>query len=174
MMLTKDEDRVLYHAGYEWWMFRAALVGARALDGTAYQNDPIRNLIVEGLAVHGRSLVYFFCHEKKKGLNDWNATDLGMKLATPEPTILKEWRETANQRVAHLTGTRATSLATLNIEPVEAQLQTLIAALRTHLKTDMPLDWIGDRSTASAVLGPVGAPTPTTSGPIGATGPAGP
>jgi hypothetical protein len=88
--------------------------------------------------------------------------------------VLKDWRETANQRVAHLTGTRATSLASLNIEPVERELQRLITALRKHLGTDMPSDWIGDRSTASTILGPFGPPTPTTSGPIGATGPAGP
>jgi hypothetical protein len=118
--------------------------------------------------------VYFFCYEKKKGLNDWNATDLRMTLTTPEPTVLRDWRETANQRVAHLTGTRTTSLASLNIEPVERELQRLITALRKHLGTDMPSDWIGDRSTASTILGPVGPPTPTTFGPIGATGPAGP
>jgi hypothetical protein len=86
-MLTHEQKAILHHLGYEWWMFRAGLELLQRVPGA---HDPVRNVLIESIAVHGRALIYFFFHPATKP-TDWNATHLGLTTAT-EPGVLTKWR----------------------------------------------------------------------------------
>lgn len=168
--MTPQQDEILFHLGYEWWMFRAA---ADILGKVPQSDDPVRNALVESLAIHGRGLVFFFT-DKKKRATDWDATDLGVVLETSPPHMV-EWRVDANRRVAHLTSARQHALFAWNVYGAQAWLTQRIDAVRAKVGADMPSPWIGDRTTTTSLLGavrPVG-PMGSPSG-FGATGPARP
>lgn len=168
--MKKDKEQVLFHLGYEWWMFRAAHDLLQKLPSI---DDPVRNALVESLAIHGRGLTYFF-HEKKRFQTDWNVDDLDCGLTTtPCPHKLDEWRVDANERVAHLTAGRKRVLTEWDAPAARRLLGERIEEVRTALGRDMPSDWMGDCPTTSELLSAVGfAPAP---GPgVGVTGSAGP
>jgi hypothetical protein len=169
--MTPQQDEILFHLGYEWWMFRAA---ADILRKVPQSDDPVRNALVESLAIHGRGLVFFFANAKKFA-TDWNATDLGVVLETSIPTHMDEWRVHANLRVAHLTSARQHALSAWNVDGAQAWLTQRIDAVRAKVGADMPSPWIGDRTTTTSLLGAVGpvGPMGSPSG-FGATGPARP
>ncbi len=172
-MLNPKEEDVLFHLGYEWWMFRSTY---EALKNLGNSNTPMRNALVESLLLHSRALIYFFHFSKKQ--DDWIVEDLGHSLRTTAlrpNTLLDSWRVEVNKRVAHLTGLRETPLASLNIDPIYNELEKSINKVKTALNNDIPSGWIGNQpadTSFPAPLGPVGAPPQL--GPLGSTGPAKP
>ena len=143
--------------------------------------------ILESLLIHGRCLIYFFCHEKKEQKkkkpkeenisSDWNITDLKLTIE-PENITLKTWREEVNARVAHLTSIRADAIREWDVINVRTELQSRIDKLKDDLKKkaiDIPSDWLGDQSTESKLL-PYATNhyTPPQGHSVGATGSSGP
>lgn len=169
-MLSAKESDVLFHLGYEWWMFRATYA---LLQQLPISDDPVRNALLESLLIHGRGLIDFFFDFGHKP-TDWVVSDLGIGLSvkarTPELSL---WRIDVNKRVAHLTDTRKASLTDINIEPIFTELGKCISEVKAMLKANIPSDWIGDKDTGTllvntSVAGVAGSAT----GAIGATGPA--
>ncbi len=101
------------------------------------EDDPIRNALLESMVTHGRVLIFFFCHPKKFE-TDWNSEDVGLAKAS-EDVLLKEWREQANKRVAHLTTDRATALVSWSTYKVKQELEKLVKTLN-----GTPSDWRGN------------------------------
>lgn len=169
-MLSAKQSDVLFHLGYEWWMFRATYT---LLQQLPLSDDPVRNALLESLLIHGRGLIDFFFDFGHQP-TDWVVSDLGsglsIKARTPELTL---WRIDVNKRVAHLTDTRKASLTDINIEPIFTELEKCISEVKATLKADIPSDWIGDKDTATLLINTIvmGA-TGSTLGTIGATGPA--
>jgi hypothetical protein len=137
-MATKHE--ILHHVGYEWWMFQSAL---SLLDRMDPASDPIRNALLEIMIVHGRGLIYFFCH-KERFATDWNYDDVGIA-QSPEPAVLKDWREAANGRIMHLTELREKPHTAWKATEVRDALEQLIKGLRGHPDLPKP-SWIGDET----------------------------
>jgi hypothetical protein len=137
-------------------------------------DDPVRNALLESLAIHGRGLAYFFhCPAQE---DDWTVEDLGAGLKRAElPATLKTWREQANKRVAHITRTRENPLAAWEVQEARASLQESINRVKEALREQMPPDWIGDRAAKSTYFPDL---LSTDCGPfhglVGVTGPAGP
>lgn len=172
-MLNESQKRVLFHLGYEWWMFRTT---HDLLTQLPTSDDPVRNALLESLAIHGRGLSFFFCCEKNMK-TDWNVTDLQIDVALDrEPSALKAWREGVNKRVAHLTSVRANPLQEWGVTEARRILQDRIEKVRQALAQDLPDDWIGDRPATTKLLGALGAPLPQPglAGAVGITGPAAP
>ena len=171
-MLSESQKKVLYHLGYEWWMFRTT---RDLLTRLPTSDDPVRNALVESLAIHGRGLVYFF-YWKKRDETDWNASDLTNFASEGEPCALKDWRRDTNQRVAHLTAKRANPLQEWRVAEAESLLQAKIDEVRQALGQELPDDWIGDRPASTQLLNITGAlcPQPGNRELPGATGPKGP
>jgi hypothetical protein len=172
-MLNESQKKVLYHLGYEWWMFRTThflltLLPASDDPGDPVRNDPVRNALVESLAVHGRGLVYFFYFKKRED-TDWNVTDLGIALEE-EPTKLKDWRQDTNKRVVHLTDKRANPLQAWRVAEAQCFLQAKIEEVRQALGQDIPDDWIGDHTASTQLL--VLRPPSGNRESVGPTGPA--
>ena len=168
-MLDQTQKDVLFHLGYEWWMFRA---GCDLLAGISELDDPVRNALVESLAIHGRGLVHFF-YMSKKSATDWNVTDLGSRfMLEAEPAVLRHWRQDTNRRVAHLTRTRSNPLHEWDAATAREVFANNIGEVRRLLVPDVPIDWIGDRPSASELLATGATLQPTS--PTGAIGPTGP
>jgi len=169
-MPSKDHEEILFHLGYEWWMFRAA----HDLLKNWGEEGPVRNALVESLAIHGRGLVDFFYkeeHEKKeKGRkDDWRVTDLDLALTSPCPPVLSKWKEDVNKRVAHLTECRKNALLTeWKAKEVREELQRRIYEVKKKIGDNMPTGWTGDRQTGSGVIGSSSLGVPT--GAVGVTG----
>jgi hypothetical protein len=140
-MPSGNRAEILEHLGYEWWMFRSAhaLLSEHGAEG-----DPVRNALVESLAIHGRNLAYFFHEKKRPKKDDWNAEDLEIELS-PMPQELRAWCNEVNKRIAHLTAKRINALDKWNPGAIRPLLEKRIAAVKSHLRGDTPADWIGDR-----------------------------
>jgi len=175
-MLTEDHEAILYHLGYEWWMFRSMYNFLMRLPDT---DDPVRNALLESLVIHGRGLIdFFFCEAKKRdNKTDWVIDDLGhgLKHETVIPAELIDWRWHTNKRIAHITSSRNDPLTEWKVAEVRRLLEERILCVRNALKGDIPGDWPGDSPTTTNLIGIVG---PTASAEsrrdtIGATGCAG-
>jgi hypothetical protein len=173
-------EQQLHHLGYEWWMFRTTHF---LLARLPHDDDPVRNALIESMALHGRVLFYFFFEKPKD--DDFGVEHLGIgRQGTIEP-ILSHWKLSANKYVAHLTETRRKPQI-WDAGPVVAKLQSLVDEVRAHLGPRLPEDWIGDRpphtnllaltTFGSTVAGSsfTGATGPSGSSSTGATGPSGP
>ena len=160
-MLTTDESDVLYHLGYEWWMFRCTHDLLKALPTNG---DPVRNALMESMAVHGRGLTYFFFLPKRFA-TDWGVSDLGRGLVVKGiPAILDVWRDETNKRVAHLTGARNPALSQWDAESARAEMADRIAHVKATFASDFPHDWIGDKPTTTMLITPpptIALPSPT-------------
>jgi hypothetical protein len=151
-MLTEDEKAVLHHLGYEWWMFCAADDLLRPVPDKP--DDPVRNALIESLAMHGRNLAVFFFQPKHHS-TDRSVTDLGRGLVTEkEPDQLKAWRIDANKLCAHLTEERKNVPKSWDASIVRPLIKERIDYIRKTLGPDMPPDWIGDLTTDSYLLNP--------------------
>lgn len=147
MALTDTEQKALDHLGYEWWMFQA--VYRELLSHT--DDGPLRNALVESLAIHGRNLIDFFY--TKPGSDDLSPTNVrSRRETTPIPAFLAEWKTEANKRVAHLTETRFSGYKLWNAEKVLRSLDALISGVRYAMDSDLPPDWIGDKLKGTATL----------------------
>lgn len=149
-MLTTCQADVLSHLGYEWWMFRSML---QLLGGLARKGDPVRNAMVESLLMHGRALISFF-HDGRNKPSDWLVEDLNHGLtSTTTPPELQNWRNAANQRVAHLTTVRAIPLNDIDTGTVLTFISERIDEVRQCLGTDFPQNWLGDSPIVTDLLG---------------------
>lgn len=142
-MPSGNRAEILEHLGYEWWMFRSAHA---LLSEHGEEGDPVRNALVESLAIHGRNLAYFFHEKKRRGKDDWNAEDLGLPLVEPMPQALKDWCVEAHKRIAHLTATRMIALDSWKPGTIRPHLVERIAAVKRHVGEDMPTNWIGEQA----------------------------
>jgi len=148
-MLTEHEKTVLFHFGYEWWMFRAAADLLQTLPG---DDDPVRNALIESLAIHGRNLTCFF-FDRKQWATDWNVTDLGHGLTIEKmPSQLATWRDDASKRCAHLTITRQNPLGTWDVDTGRRLIKERVDHVRKAFGQDMPEEWTGDLPTTSKLL----------------------
>jgi hypothetical protein len=158
MALNDAQKRIVFHLGYEWWMFKSAhdLLMDIAPRYDDIKSDPVRNAMVEALAIHGRGLVSFFYGGKKEA-TDWHVSDLDATLARtwPPPTDLDEWRKDANERVAHLTDKREIALTAWKVPASRRLFQGCVDAMKAKLGADMPNtspQWMGDDPTTSALV----------------------
>jgi len=172
-MLTRIQDSILYHLGYEWWMLRATFDLLKELPEDA---DPVRNALLESYLIHARALIVFFSLKPLKN-DDWTVTNLDHGLEqTVCPSALEKFRKIINKHVAHLTESRLRSINEYPTVDVQHFLEEQIENVRTNLGDDMPVPWIGDYQTKSNLLMPVG-PTgehEMTHLTVGPTGPAEP
>jgi hypothetical protein len=137
------KEQVLFHLGYEWWMFRATDALLQNLPPNA-EGDPVRNALVESLHIHGRALIDFF-YKAKTDKTDWVVDDLNCGVTTIEISAgLKAWRKNTNKRVAHLTDTRTISCAQFEVATTRKAIYERIGAVRKALGAAMPKDWHGD------------------------------
>jgi len=181
MPLTAEQKKVVFHLGYEWWMFKTAheLLMDLQPRHEALTRDPVRNALVEAVVLHGRALLFFFYGTKRED-SDWHVSDLGAGLprAWPPPASLDSWRQDANERVAHLTETRRSSMVEWNVPAARPLFQTLVQAVKTHFGAEMPHgdEWIGDDPTTSALINVARAPRAAGDAgtPVQPTGPAQP
>jgi len=153
-MLTKRENDVLFHMGYEWWMFCAADDLLQTLPDKG-DPDPVRNALVESLAMHGRNLAVFFFAKKRFPTTDWNVTDLTHGLVIEkEPAQLEAWRKNANERCAHLTATRENPLTSWDTLTARRLIKERVDHVKNVLGPDVPPDWPGYLPTTSNLLNP--------------------
>jgi len=143
---TPEEEKALHHLGYEWWMFRSTHAIVTALD---WDDDPVRNALVESLVIHGRNLIDFFYTPPIK--DDLVANHVRCRQQPPSyiPSALKEWREQAHKRIAHLTETRFEDYKMWKAGEVRSELETRLAGVRTAMGADMPEGWKGDTTSGT-------------------------
>jgi hypothetical protein len=141
-------DEILEHLGYEWWMFRCAHDLLSRLHG---DGDPVRNALVESMAMHGRNLAHFFHAPKRPRSDDWNIEDLGLE-STPMPENLRAWCADVHTSVAHVTQARIDVFDVRTPGEIRPHLHGRIQAVQVHVGKDMPRGWIGHRATESLLL----------------------
>ena len=141
-------DDALEHVGYEWWMFRELFA---LLDGLPDAPDPVRNALLESLAIHGRVLGRFFTTFTSRRREKFNAEDFGLEIVS-EPAVMTEWRQEMNGRVAHLLKQRVDPKGDWKAVDVRAFLDARIQAFKTQLGGAVAKDWIGDARVRGSAL----------------------
>jgi hypothetical protein len=162
--MTGDQSEALYHLGYEWWMFRNLHELLRHLPN---DTDPVRNAMIESLAMHGRDLIDFFYDGSRLMGDDYSLETFGLARAAATDPVLTEWRTHTNKRVAHVTSVRTQQRYNW---PTEELLKVLVARIqdfRNAIGGSFPSNWGGDMpesASAHLVIRPNAVPQSRTVG----------
>src|SRR4051812_26707403 len=95
-----------------------------------HHDDPVRNALIESMALHGRVLLDFFCEKPKD--DDFGVEHLGIGMQRTNEPILKEWKLRAKKCVVHLTESRLKP-SIWDVDPVLATLKGLVDTVKARL-----------------------------------------
>lgn len=141
MVITTTD--ALQHVGYEWRMYRTMGTLAENLKGI---DDPVRDAILESLALHARALSEFlFCRSQAKEMRNV----LGIA-DQREPSAIKSFLIEANQFVNHLSPKRITKIK-WDYEPVTKCFETRLRELR-DAQIIPATGWDGDEDILENII----------------------